>query len=92
LLAALGRFKVKPWLIRSLGFLSFILLFEFIILIADQQIHHLTHGEPLPILLIKIVLIAALLPLHHYLEHKAIHYLLRHHKQNERYNNEVKKD
>ncbi len=80
LLAGLGRLRVKPWLIRSLGFLSFILLFEFIILLADKEIHHLTHGEPLPILLIKIVLIALLLPLHHWLEHKAIHYLLRHHK------------
>ncbi len=78
LLAALGRFKVKPWLIRGIGFLSFILLFEFIILLADTQIHHLTHGEPLPILLIKIVLIAILLPLHHWIEHKAVHYLLRH--------------
>jgi tetratricopeptide (TPR) repeat protein len=82
LLATLGRFKVKPWLIRALGFFSFILLFEFIILLADKQIHHLTHGDPLQILLIKIVLIALLLPLHHWLEDKAIHYLLRHqHKQ-----------
>jgi hypothetical protein len=90
LLAALGRLRVKPWLIRSLGFLSFILLFEFIILLADNQIHRLTHGEPLPILLIKIVLIAMLLPLHHWLEHKAIHYLLRHQNKNVAFTNENK--
>jgi len=75
-LAALGKFKVKPWFIKALGFLSFILLFEFIILLIDHQLHVLTHGEPLPILLIKIVIIAFLLPFHHWLEHKVITYLM----------------
>ncbi len=82
-LAALGRLKVKPWFIRSLGFISFILLFEFIILLIDHQLHDFTHGEPLPILLIKIVIIAILLPLHHWLEHKVIHYLVRNHQIDE---------
>jgi hypothetical protein len=77
-LAAMGKFKVKPWFIRTLGFISFILLFEFIILLIDHQLHALTHGEPLPILLVKIVIIAFLLPFHHWLEHKVIHYLMRH--------------
>jgi tetratricopeptide (TPR) repeat protein len=78
ILALLGKFKVRPNIIRGLGFLSFILLFEFIILLADKEIHHITHGDPLSILLIKIVLIAILMPLHHYLEHKALTYLTRH--------------
>jgi tetratricopeptide (TPR) repeat protein len=77
-LAAMGKFKVKPWIIRSLGFISFILLFEFIILLIDHKLHEITHGEPLPILLVKIVLIAMLLPFHHWLEHKVIHYLVKH--------------
>jgi hypothetical protein len=77
-LVAMGKFRVKPTLIRGLGFFSFILLFEFIILLADQKIHHLTHGDPLSILLIKIVLIAILMPIHHYLENKVISYLVRH--------------
>jgi tetratricopeptide (TPR) repeat protein len=81
-LAAMGKFKVKPWLIRSLGFVSFILLFEFIILLIDHKLHELTHGEPLPILLVKIVLIAMLLPFHHWLEHKVIHYLVKHEHEN----------
>ena len=76
-LAAMGKFKVKPWFIRALGFLSFILLFEFIILLIDHQIHDLTHGEPLPLLLLKIVIIAFLLPFHHWLEHKVITFLMR---------------
>ncbi len=77
-LAALGRLKVKPWIIRAMGFLSFILLFEFIILLADHQIHDFTHGDVLQIFLIKIVLIAMLMPLHHWLEHKVVQFIMRH--------------
>ena len=74
-LVMLGFFMVSPRTIRALGFFSFIFLFEFIILLADKQIHEWTHGEPWKILLIKIFLAAILLPLHHWLEHKVIHYL-----------------
>lgn len=75
ILTLLGVFKASETLIKTLGFFAFIFLFEFIILILDHQIHHYTHGEPWKILAIKIVLIAMLLPLHHWLEHKVIHYL-----------------
>jgi len=77
ILILLGSFRVPAWLIRALGFLSFIFLFEFIILLADQKIHHLTHGEPWKILVIKIALIAFLLPFHHWIEHKVIQQLVR---------------
>ncbi len=75
LLTLLGVFKASESLIKTMGFFAFIFLFEFIILILDHQIHHFTHGEPWKILAIKIVLIAILLPFHHWLEHKVIHYL-----------------
>ncbi|HVF81120.1 MAG TPA: hypothetical protein VM884_04275, partial [Flavisolibacter sp.] len=75
LLVAMGIFRVSENTIKVTGFFSFILLFEFIILIADAKIHHWTHGEPLPILGIKIILIAVLLPLHHWLEHTVVSYL-----------------
>ena len=75
LLVLMGAFKVSETTIKVMGFFAFILLFEFIILIADSKIHHWTHGEPLPILGIKIILIAMLLPLHHWLEHKVVSYL-----------------
>jgi tetratricopeptide (TPR) repeat protein len=75
ILGMLGLFVVHTGTIRALGFFSFIFLFEFIILLADKQIHEWTHGEPWKILLIKIFLAAILLPLHHWLEHKVIHYL-----------------
>ena len=75
LLAALGVLKVPIKWVKALGFISFIFLFEFIILLADNWIHHATHGEPWKVLTIKVVLIALLLPFHHWLEHKVIHYI-----------------
>ena len=75
LLATFGLFNVPLKWVRALGFISFIFLFEFIILLADTWIHHATHGEPWKVLAIKVVLIAILLPLHHYLEHAVIKYI-----------------
>jgi len=75
LLVILGVFQVSEGTIKTLGFFAFIFLFEFIILLADNKIHAWTHGEPLPVLGIKILLIAMLLPLHHWLEKTVVHYL-----------------
>jgi tetratricopeptide (TPR) repeat protein len=75
LLVMAGVFSVSRTTIKILGFFAFIFLFEFIILIADNMIHAFTHGEPWKIMIIKIALIAILLPLHHWLEEKVIHYL-----------------
>jgi len=74
-LVMMGWLAVPPSVIRTLGFLSFIFLFEFIILLADKQIQYWTHEEPWKVLLIKIGLAAILVPLHHWLEHKVIVYL-----------------
>jgi hypothetical protein len=43
--------------------------------LTDKQIAELTHDEPWKILLIKIMVAAVLLPLHHWSEHKVIHFL-----------------
>ncbi len=76
MLMMLASLRVPRWSIHLLGFVSFILLFEFIILILDQWIHHITHGEPWKILLIKVGVIAILMPLHHYAERRVIRYVL----------------
>jgi hypothetical protein len=77
-LIMLGSLKVPEWSIRMLGFFSFILFFEFIIMIADHKIYEITANEPWKILLIKIGLIAFLLPFHHWIEKQVIHYLINH--------------
>ncbi|MGC4039522.1 MAG: hypothetical protein QM710_01650 [Flavobacterium sp.] len=76
LLALLGVFSSSTTVIRGLSFFAFIFFFEFLILLFDNAIHELTHGEPWKVLSIKIVLIAMLLPFHHYVEHKVVHHLL----------------
>jgi tetratricopeptide (TPR) repeat protein len=74
-LLMLGRFRVSETLIKIMSFIALIFLFEFIILIADRQIHEWTHGEPIKVILIKVVVAGILLPLHHVFEHKMISYL-----------------
>jgi hypothetical protein len=78
LLIVLGSVRIPEIVIKSLGYLVFIFFFEFLILLADNKIHHMTHGEPLKIMGFKIVLIALMLPLHHWVEHKVVHFLLHH--------------
>jgi hypothetical protein len=74
-LVLLGVFKMSPAVIRALGFFAFIFLFEFIVLLLDDQIQELTKGEPWKVLGVKIFIISLLLPLHHWLEKKMTHYL-----------------
>ncbi len=74
----MGSLKWPEWTIRLVGFFAFIMLFEFIILILDQKIHHFTHGEPWKILCIKIGIISFILPFHHWIEYKVINYLICH--------------
>ena len=78
LLVLSGAFKISIPVIKALGFFAFIFLFEFIVLLADNQIHEWTHGEPWEVMGLKIILVAILFPLHHWLEDKVIHYLLTH--------------
>jgi hypothetical protein len=69
---------VSPRKLRIISFLTFILLFEFIILIADGIFHHWTHGEPWQMILLKLVFIAGLSQVHHWMEHRLAHYLATH--------------
>jgi tetratricopeptide (TPR) repeat protein len=78
ILVMLGSFRVPEWVIKALGFFSFVFLFEFIVIITDHKIIDITAGEPWKILLIKIILIGFLLPFHQWLEKKVIEYLLNH--------------
>ena len=78
ILAMLGSFKVPKIWIKLIGFFSFILLFEFIIMVTDAKVEVLTHEEPLKILAFKILIIIILTPIHHWLEHKVLEYLYEH--------------
>lgn len=77
-LVILGMFKVSAGLIRAIGFFVFLMLFEFIFLVFKKNIYSITHGEPWKDLLFMIGLAAVLVPLHHWLEHRVLHYLTSH--------------
>ncbi|HUC81808.1 MAG TPA: hypothetical protein VMR70_12885, partial [Flavisolibacter sp.] len=74
-LIVVGMFPISKTTVKMLNFFSFICLFEFIILLIDNWLHHITHGELLKIWLAKIFIITALMPLHHWLEHLTIKFL-----------------
>jgi len=71
----LGMFSVSARTIKLLGFFTFLMFFEFIFLLFKKNIYAITQGEPWMDLMFMILLAAFLLPLHHWLEHKALHYL-----------------
>ncbi|MEO6668890.1 MAG: hypothetical protein ABIN36_05410 [Ferruginibacter sp.] len=74
----MGMFKVSATTIKMIGFFAFLMFFEFIFLILKKNIYGFTKGEPWKDLSFMILLAAILLPLHHWLEHKVIHYLTSH--------------
>lgn len=72
----MGMFPVSKLTIKLFGYFFFISLFEFIVLLIDNLLlAKAVHGEPLKLWLIKIVLIAMLVPLQHYMEHNLIKFL-----------------
>ena len=68
LLILIGMLPISKLTIKILGYFAFISLFEFIVLLVEPFFHNIAHGEPLKIWLLKITLIAILVPMQHYLE------------------------
>jgi tetratricopeptide (TPR) repeat protein len=77
-LVILGMFKVSAGLIKAIGFFVFLMMFEFIFLVFKKNIYAINSGEPWKDLAFMIALAALLVPLHHWLEHKVLHYLTSH--------------
>ena len=75
LMIFIGMFEVSKTVIKIIGYFAFISLFEFIILLLDHPIVDFTNGEPLKIWLCKILLIALLVPIQHFMEKRVIAYL-----------------
>lgn len=74
-LIVLGTFPLNRLTIKLSGFFVFICLFEFIVLLIDSWLHRLAHGEPLKIWLMKIFIIALLVPIQHFLEHRMVKFI-----------------
>ena len=74
----LSRVNVHLKLIRLLGVLSLLFLFEYLTLLLHPTVARLTHHTPVFEILIFVAMAAVLIPLHHRLEHWLIHKLIHH--------------
>lgn len=74
----LSRVNVHIKLIRLLGVLSLLFLFEYLTLLLHPTVARLTHHTPIFEILIFVGMAAILIPLHHRLEHWLIHKLIHH--------------
>ncbi len=74
----LSRINVSVKLIRLLGILSLLFLFEYLTLLLHPTVAKLTHHTPIYEIIIFVGIAAILIPLHHKLEHWFIHKLLHH--------------
>jgi|GEM_PF-6758025 len=74
-LVALGAFRISAKRIRIAGFFIFLLFFEFIFLVFKKKIYIFTQGEPWMDLAFMLSLAALMVPLHHWMEHKVVHWL-----------------
>lgn len=70
LIFAFGKFEIKLTLIESMIFVSFLFLFEFIILLLDPILSSLTNGEPALSILVSGLVALAFTPLDTYSEMK----------------------
>jgi len=66
----------NPKLMRFLGVLVLLIVFEFINLLFHPSISELTHDSPLLMLLIMVTIASLLVPAHHKLEHLVSHQLV----------------
>jgi hypothetical protein len=67
---------VSDSVIKFLGVMSLLLIFEFINLISHPFISKITHHSPIMILIISVSIAAIIIPIHHQLEHRLIEKLL----------------
>ncbi len=74
----LSRQKIHIKVIRLLGILSLLFLFEYLTLVLHPTVSALTGHTPVFEIMIFVVLAAILIPLHHRAEHWLIHRLIHH--------------
>lgn len=73
----IGSFPVSRLTVKLMGYFFFISLFEFISLMIDKFfVSPVVHNQPLRLWLIKIAIIAVLVPFQQFLEHRVMAFLI----------------
>lgn len=67
-----SKIRIRKNVVRFMGVVSLLLVFEFLVLLLHPPIGELTHHNKVLELLILVVIAAGLVPLHHKLEHLLI--------------------
>lgn len=73
----LSRIKINIRIIKILGVLSMLILFEYLTLLLHPHVEEITHHTPIYEMLIFVALAAILIPAHHRLEHWLVEKLVR---------------
>lgn len=79
ILVVISNLSISIWVIKLHGYFTFVFLFEFIIYMLKIVYHSITHREeesPIESMIFKSILVALLLPLHHWTEKHVVHFLL----------------
>ena len=71
----LSRIRVHTRLIKLMGILSLLILFEYLTLLLHPYVLELTHHTPVYEIMIFVAIAAVLIPTHHRIEHWLIHKL-----------------
>ncbi|MBL7731015.1 MAG: hypothetical protein JNM88_07540 [Chitinophagaceae bacterium] len=75
----LSRVRVHPKVVRLLGVISLLFLFEYLTLLLHPVVADFTHHTPIYEILVFVGIAALVVPLHHKLEHWMIHKLSHYH-------------
>jgi len=78
----LSRIRIHVRIIRVLGILSLLILFEYLTLLLHPYVAELTHHTPFYEILIFVSIAALLIPAHHRIEHWLIEKLIRNRTEN----------
>ena len=73
----LSRIKIHIRIIKALGVLSLLILFEYLTLLLHPYVGELTHHTPVYEILIFVAIAAILIPAHHRVEHWLVDKLIR---------------
>jgi hypothetical protein len=79
----LSRAHMHPRIVRLLGVISLLFLFEYLTLLLHPIVAAFTHHTPVLEILIFVGVAALVIPLHHKLEHWMIHRLSHWHQQHQ---------
>lgn len=72
-----SRIRIKPWVVRSLGIISLLILFEYLTLLLHPYVAEITGHTPVYELLIFVCVAAVLIRFHHRIEEWFVHHLIR---------------